>query len=279
MKNEVNCFYIKRKELPMRLYYLAITCFCFATVVAGQTALTANEIVARGEDAMRVKGVQGISTMRIIDEKGGERVRKMKQASKLFDNGETEKRLIRFMEPADVKGTGLLTFDYKSKGDDLWLYMPALRKVRRIVSTEKAKNFLGSEFSYSDMSPPSPDEFTFKLLGEEKIKDVLCYKIEWIPKSEVVAKENGFSRRVIFVGKEDFMFRKSLYYDSEDKLFKELIVHEIKELDTKNHKFRAMNLEMINHQNGRRSTLVNEKLEFNPNVDDTYFTTRYLERE
>ena len=70
--------------------YVAIICLCFAAAIAGQTALTANEIVARGEDAMRVKGVQGVSTMRIIDEKGGERVRKIKQASKLFDNGETE---------------------------------------------------------------------------------------------------------------------------------------------------------------------------------------------
>jgi hypothetical protein len=262
----------------MRPYSL-ITCFCFAAAAAGQANLTANEIVAKGEEVMRVKGVQGVSTMRIIDEKGGERIRKIKQASKLFDNGETEKRLIRFMEPADVKGTGLLTFDYKSKGDDLWLFMPALRKVRRIVSTEKAKNFIGSEFSYSDMSPPSPEDFNFKLLGEEKIKDVLCHKVEWMPKNDAVAKENGYSRRVVFVGKENFMVRKSLYYDSENKLLKELIVHEIKELDTVNHKFRAMNLEMINHQNGRRSTLINEQLEFNPNVDDNYFTTGYLERE
>jgi outer membrane lipoprotein-sorting protein len=260
-------------------FYSAIACFCFATVAVGQANLTANEIVSRGEEVLRVKGVQGVSIMRIIDEKGGERVRKMKQASKLFDNGETEKRLIRFMEPADVKGTGLLTFDYKSKGDDLWLYMPALRKVRRIVSTEKAKNFLGSEFSYSDMSPPSPDDFNFKLLGEEKTKDVLCYKVEWTPKNDDVAKENGFSRRVVLISKDNFIVRKSMYYDSEGKLLKELIVHEIKELDTVNHKFRAMNLEMINHQNGRRSTLVNEQLEFNPNVDDNYFTTRYLERE
>lgn len=260
-------------------FYLLITCFCFVAAAAGQTTMTANDIVARGEDVMRVKGVQGVSVMRIIDEKGGERIRKIKQASKLFDNGETEKRLIRFMEPADVKGTGLLTFDYKSKGDDLWLFMPALRKVRRIVSTEKAKNFLGSEFSYSDMSPPSPDDFTFKLLGEEKVKDVLCYKIEWLPKSDQVAKENGFAKRVIFIGKDNFMFRKSLYYNAEGKLQKELLVHEIKELDTVNHKFRAMNLEIINHLNGRRSMLVNEQLEFNPDVDDKYFTTGYLERE
>lgn len=262
----------------MRFYLLVIT-FCITIVAIAQAELTASEIVRRGEDAIRVKGVQGVSVMRIIDEKGSERVRKIKQAAKIFDNGETEKRLIRFMEPADVKGTGLLTYDYKSKEDDIWLYMPALRKVRRIVSSEKAKNFLGSEFTYADMSPPSMDDFTFTLLGEEKVNNILCYKVEWTPKNETIAKENGFSRRITFSSKNDFVVRKSIYSDLEGKLLKELYVHEIKELDTKNHKFRAMNLEMINKQNGRRSTLVNETLEFNPDVDEQYFTTGYLERE
>jgi hypothetical protein len=262
----------------MRFYSLVIS-FCVTIVAIAQAELTANEVISRGEDAIRVQGVQAVSTMRIIDEKGTERVRKMKQATKLFDKGETEKRLIRFMEPADVKGTGLLTFDYKSKEDDIWLYMPALRKVRRIVSTEKAKTFLGSEFSYSDMAPPSMDDFTFKLLGDENVGNVSCYQVEWTPKDEKVAKENGFSKRITFSGKNDFVVRKSIYFDLEGKLLKELIVHEVKELDTKNHKFRAMNLEMINKQNNRRSTLVNETLEFSPDVDDKYFTTGYLERE
>jgi hypothetical protein len=127
-------------------FYSAIACFCFATVAVGQANLTANEIVSRGEEVLRVKGVQGVSIMRIIDEKGGERVRKMKQASKLFDNGETEKRLIRFMEPADVKGTGLLTFDYKSKGDDLWLYMPALRNSAILICPRLHRTILISSF-------------------------------------------------------------------------------------------------------------------------------------
>ena len=262
----------------MRFYFLIIS-FCFTAVTMAQAELTALEIVGRAQEVLRVKGVQGVSILRIIDEKGRERVRKMKQASKLIDKGETEKRLIRFMEPADVKGTGLLTFDYKSKEDDLWLYMPALRKVRRIVSSDKAKSFLGSEFTFADMSPPSPDDFNFKLLGEEKINGVLCYKIEWKPKNDGVAKENGFSRRVSLSGKDDFVFRKFIDYDLDGKLLKELIVHEVKELDTVNHTFRYMNVEVINRKNGRRSTLVNEKLEFNPNVDDNYFTTGYLERE
>jgi outer membrane lipoprotein-sorting protein len=262
----------------MRLFVVIIS-FCLTIVAMAQAELTALDIVKRSEEAIRVQGVQAVSVLRIIDEKGRERVRKIKQVSKLFDNGETEKKLIRFIEPADVKGTGLLTFDYRNKEDDLWVYVPTLRKVRRIVSSEKSKSFFGSEFTYADMSPPSPEDFDFKLLGEEKVKDVLCYKVEWKPKNDDVAEENGFSRRITFSGKDDFVVRKSVYYDLDGELYKELIVNEIKELDTKNHKFRFMNSEAINKQNGRRSTFVNEKIEFNPDVDDKYFTTQYLERE
>lgn len=242
-------------------------------------SLTANQIVERSQETIKVKGVQGISVMRIIDEKGRERVRKIRQVTKLYDNGETEKRLLRFMEPADVKGTGLLTFDYEKQDDDLWLYMPALRKSRRIVSTEKAKNFMGSEFTYSDMTPPTLEDFTFNLLGEEETGGALCYQVEWIPNEDEIAEENGYSRRITFFGKEDYVIRKAIYYDLDGELFKELIVHEVKELDPVNHKYRAMHLEMINKQNGRRSVMVNEQLEFNPDISDDYFTVRYLERE
>ena len=244
-----------------------------------QNTLSAYEIVDRAQETIKVKGVQGVSVMRIIDEKGRERVRKIRQVTKLFNDGDTEKRLLRFMAPADVKGTGLLTYDYKVKDDDLWLYMPALRKTRRIVSSEKAKNFMGSEFTYSDMTPPSLDDFNFNHLGEEEINGVLCYKIEWIPVDEDIAEENGFSKRIILLGKKDFVVRKAIYYDLDEELHKELTVHEVKELDTVNHKFRAMHLEMVNHQNNRRSVLINEQLEFNPNLKDDYFTIRYLERE
>ncbi len=241
--------------------------------------LTALQIAERAQEAIKVRGVQGVSEMRIIDAKGRERVRKIKQVTKLYDNGDTEKKLIRFMAPADVKGTGLLTYDYKDKEDDLWLYMPALRKTRRIVSTEKAKNFMGSEFTYSDMTPPSLDDFDFNDLGEEEFDGTLCYKIEWIPKDDDIAEENGYSRRITFFGKKDFVIRKAVYYDLDEELYKEMIVHEIKELDTVNHKYRAKHLEMVNLQNDRRSILFNEQLEFNPNIQDNYFTARYLERE
>ncbi|MBN2102522.1 outer membrane lipoprotein-sorting protein [bacterium] len=241
--------------------------------------LTALQIADRAQDAVRVKGLEAVATMKIYDDKGNVRVRKIAQISKLSDNGNTEKRLIRFLEPADVKGTGLMTFDYKEGDDDIWLYMPALRKTRRIVSSDKAKNFMGSEFSYADMTPPTLDDFKFKLLDDEEVNGVFCYQIEWIPNDEEIADENGFSKRITFIGKSDFVIRKAVYYDIDDELQKELFIHEIKELDTQLHRFRAVHLEMKNLQNGRRSELINEKILFNPDIKDDYFTIRYLERE
>jgi hypothetical protein len=262
----------------MKLYFfVGFLLFCFT--IKAQTNLTANQIVQKAQEAIKVKGVQGVSILKIIDEKGRERVRKIAQVTKHYENDGTEKRLIRFMEPADIKGTGLLTFDYDQEEDDIWLYMPVLRKTRRIVSTEKSKNFMGSEFTYADMIPPSLTDFKFNLLKEEKINDVLCFQIEWLPVDEDIADENGFSRRITFVGKDDFMIRKSLYFDIDNELNKELNVQRIKELDPVNHRFRAMEMEMINHQNGRRSILENTKLEFNPDIEDDYFSLRYLERE
>jgi len=244
-----------------------------------QADLSTEEIVERAQTAIRVEGVRGVQTMIIIDDQGRERVRKIAQVTKLYDNGNTEKRLIRFMEPADIKGTALLTFDYKNASDDMWLYMPALRKTRRIVSTEKAKNFMGSEFTYADMTPPALTDFTFNKLDDQMVNGVNCYQIEWIPKTDEIADENGFGRRITFFGKEDFVIRKAIYFDIYDDLLKELIIHEIKELDPENDRYRAMHMEMINKQNGRRSVLKSETLEFAPDVKDEYFTTRYLERQ
>ena len=252
--------------------------FLFPLIQFAQS-LTALQIADRAQDAVRVKGLEAVATMQIFDNRGNERVRTIAQISKLSDDEKTEKRLIRFLEPADVKGTGLLTFDYKEGDDDIWLYMPALRKTRRIVSSDKAKNFMGSEFSYADMTPPTLDDFQFNLLEPEEINGVSCYQIEWIPKDEDIAEENGFSRRIAFIDKSNFVIRKALYYDMDGELQKELIIHEVKELDTKLHRYRAVYLEMKNLINGRRSILRNDQIVFNPDIKDEYFTIRYLERE
>ncbi|MBN1560884.1 outer membrane lipoprotein-sorting protein [candidate division KSB1 bacterium] len=248
------------------------------TLVA-RAEMSTREIVERAQLAMKVQGLQGVNTMIIYDEKGRERVRKIAQMAKLYDNGKTEKRLIRFLEPADIKGTALLTFDYEEQEDDLWLYMPALRKTRRIVRSEKARNFMGSEFTYADMTPPSLNDFTFHKLDDQEVNGVSCYQIEWKPADDARAEENGFNRRITFIAKDDFVVRKSIYYDLDGDLHKELTIAGVIELDSVHKRYRALEMEMVNHQNGRRSIIKSDKLEFTPHINDEYFTTRYLERE
>lgn len=243
-----------------------------------QGQVQARDVVDRSFKATRLEGAETLFTMTIIDSRGRERVREIASVSKLYDGGATEKRLIRFLEPADVKGTGLLTFDYQDKDDDMWLFMPALRKTRRIISSEKAKNFMGSEFTYADMTPPVLDDFTYTLLGEKDKAGIACWEIEMVPANEDVADENGFSRRVVCIGKQDFVLRHALYYDLDGELHKELDVLEIQEVDTVQHRFRPIHMVMTNLQNDRKSILKVDKIVFSPDVKDEFFTTRYLER-
>lgn len=248
------------------------------TSLAAQEELTAKQIMDRAFDVTKLAGSEAVSTMTIIDGKGRERVREIAMVTKLTDNGNTEKRLLRFLAPPDVKGTGLLVFDYEDKDDDMWLFMPALRKTRRIVSSERAKSFMGSEFSYADMSPPLLDEFTYRILSEKEMGGTLCWEIEMVPINEDVADENGFSKRIAFIGKQDYVIRGAVYYDLDGELQKELSVLEIKEIDPVNHRYRPLHMVMVNKQNDRKSILKINEIQFNPDVKDEYFTTRYLER-
>ena len=259
------------------LTILSTLLFVCSTLIA-QEEFTAKQIIDRSNEVRKVAGMESVATLTIVDSKGRERVRKTAQVTKLYDNGDTEKKLVRFLSPADVKGTGLLTFDYEDKDDDMWLFMPALRKTRRIISSEKAKNFMGSEFSYADMTPPLLDDFSYKKLGEQEIEGTLCWEIEMVPVDDDIADENGFSKRISYIAKKDFVIRKSVYYDLDGELHKELAIKEVKELDPENHKYRPMHMIMVNKQNGRKSIMKVDKIQFNPDVKDEYFTTRYLER-
>ena len=263
---------------------IAVSCFALQAKCAQgddskKADLSANEIMTNSNKATKLDGAESITTLIIYNAKGNKRVRKMAVISKLYDNGDTEKRLIRFIEPADVKGTGLLTYDYEREDDDIWFDMPALRKTRRIVSSEKAKSFMGSEFSYADMTPPPVEDFNYKLLKMEIVGGVDCWVIESIPKTDEIADENGFSKRISYIGKQDYTVRKGIYYDLDGSLHKELVVDNVKEIDTKKHRFRPMYMLMENKQDGRKSEVKINAIKLRLDITDNYFTTRYLERE
>ena len=251
---------------------------CSTGFMSTAQTLTAKEVRQKAIDVTRIKGTEAINTLIIISSKGDRRTRKMTSVTKLFDQGETEKKLIRFVEPADVEGTGFLTYDYNEADDDKWIYMPALRKTRRIITSQNAKSFMGSEFSYADMSMPTVNDFKYTFLRDETVNETSCYVIEVIPKDNEVMDENGFSKKTVWISKDKFLLQKSVYYNLAGDKEKVMTVKAFIEVDTQNHLYKFKEMEMINLLEARKSISRIEQIKYNPNIPDDYFTTRFLER-
>lgn len=236
------------------------------------------EIMRKSQEAMTLAGLESINTLTINDGKGNQRVRKFSSAQKTDPSKQVTKMIMRFLEPADVNGTGILTFDYEDKDDDMWLYMPALRKVRRIVSSEKTKSFMGSEFSNADITKPQLSDNTYKLLGSEKTGDIECWKVEMTPATKEIRDASGYSKKIGWIGKDDYSMRRGEFYDLKGTLIKVLTTEKVQILDQKNMKHQPVDITIENKQNGRSSRFVIDKVVFNPDVKNEYFTTDYLQK-
>ncbi len=243
-----------------------------ATVTAH--AQDAREITRKAMDVTDIDAMEMTSTLKIYDAKGRERTRETVTASKKF--GDVTKIITKFTAPADVKGVGLLVYDYKDKNDDMWIYLPGIRKVRRIVSSEKGKSFMGSEFSNADMSRPNLNDFTYKILGTGNYDGKECWKIESVPINDDIAYDNGFSRKTALVDKSTYFTYKVSYYDLNDELQKEMTISNYEEVG--NGKYLARNMEMVNLQNGRKSILTIDRLQNGSNLSENSFTPAALEK-
>jgi hypothetical protein len=267
----------KTMRHPKRISSLMILSMLVMTFVS-LAPPDGREIMQRSREVSKLDGMEAISTLKIYDAKGRERVRQTSMASRLFENGATEKRIIRFLSPAEVKGTGMLIYDYDEKNDDMWIYMPALRKTRRIISSEKSKSFMGSEFSNADMAAPSLEDFNYRVTGSDLVGGTECWIVEVIPVNEDIMDEVGYDRQLAWIGKQDFVFRKAEYYNEDNALFKQMLSTDVKQIDPSGKKFMATRMEMSNIQNGRKSVMTIDKIQYNPQVKEEYFTLGYLER-
>ncbi len=237
-------------------------------------AQTAREISEKATDVIEYASMEMVSTLKIYDARGSERIRQVTMAMREF--GETHKTMIRFISPADVKGTAMLIYDYENAGDDMWIYMPALRKTRRIVSTEKGKNFMGSEFTNADMSKPNMNDYQYTILGTETYEGKQCWKIESSCINETVAGENGYSKKISYIEKGSYLCHKVEYFDSQGALLKTQYIRQYKKQP--NGKFFAYQMEMNNEQNGRRSVMVVDKFQLGSNLPESAFTAAMLEK-
>ena len=253
---------------------ILITMIIVSTIAVSLMAQDAREIMQKAYDVSDIDALEMVTELKIYDQKGRERDRTMSMAWKKF--GETTKMITKFISPADVQGIGILIYDYKDKDDDMWIYLPAMRKTRRIVSSEKSKSYMGSEFSNADMSKPNIDDFKYELYGSTVFDGHECRKLAIIPKDEDVEDMFGFIKKISLIGKQDYYTYKSEYYDLNGDLQKVLIFSDYAELGT--NKGLAKRMEIDNVQNNRRSILIITKLQAGSNLPESTFSVGMLEK-
>src|SRR5882672_8754605 len=154
----------------------------------------------------------------ILRNRQGEESRREIRNRSLEVKGDGDKSLIVFDQPKDVAGTALLTWTHKAADDDRWLYLPALKRVKRIASTNKSGPFMGSEFAYEDLGSQEPEKYTYKYLRDESLDGKDVYVFERYPKGT----DSGYTREVVWMDKAEYRPWKLEYYDRKQSLLKTL---------------------------------------------------------
>jgi Outer membrane lipoprotein-sorting protein len=187
-----------------------------------------------------------------------------------LDDG--DKSLTIFDEPRDVKGTALLTFSHKTGDDDQWLYLPALKRVKRIASNNQAGPFMGSEFSYEDFSAQEVEKYTYKYLRDETLNGMDCFVIERDP----VHPKSGYTRQTVWIEKAEYRAQKVVYFDRKDALLKTFTTGDWKQYMGKY--WRAHTMLMENHQSGKSTELSWDAFHFGTGLSDRDFNKNSLAR-
>lgn len=210
-------------------------------------------------------------TMTLTNRNGQKTVRKMHGYNMEVAN-DGDKSMTIFDTPRDVKGTVSMTFTHRMKDDDQWLYLPAIRRVKRISSSTKSGPFLGSEFAFEDIGSEEVEKYTYKYIGEEEVDGNMCFKIERYP----VSKSSGYKRNIVWYNKENYRPQKIEFYDRKDALLKTLTHADYKKYLNKY--WRAGKLNMVNHQNGKQTLLEFSNLKFGVDIDENNFSQNALKR-
>lgn len=210
--------------------------------------------------------------MTLRDDRGRERVRRMRVQT-LERDGEGDWSLAIFDQPADVKGTALLTYAHGIDPDDQWIYLPALRRVKRISSSNRSGPFMGSEFAFEDMSSFELEKYDYRFLREEPCAEQLqCYVSQWLP----LYQHSGYSRTVSWIDQQEFRTWKVEFYDTADRLKKTLTLSDYRLFAGRF--WRPMHWEMTNHLTGKTTVLDYERIEFGTGLDARDFDQNALKR-
>ncbi len=209
--------------------------------------------------------------MTLKNRQGEQSIRELRSKSLEVD-GDGDKGLIIFDKPRDIAGTALLTFSHRTGPDDQWLYLPALKRVKRISSNNKSGPFMGSEFAYEDLSSQEVEKYSYKFIRDDNLNGQEVFVFERYP----VDKKSGYTRQEIWLDKTEYRPWKIIYYDRKNSLLKTLLFNDYKQyLDQY---WRAEDMFMENHQTGKSTRLGWSDYRFRTGLSDKNFNKNALKR-
>lgn len=200
----------------------------------------------------------------------GEESTRLIRVKTLEVNGDGDKSLSIFDTPRDVKGTAFLSFSHKEGPDDQWLYLPALKRVKRISSNNKSGPFMGSEFAFEDLSSQEVEKYTYKYLRNENLNGMETYVLERDP----VDKKSGYTRQVVWYDISEYRPWKIDYYDRKNDLLKTLKYEDYRKYIDKI--WKAHSMAMVNHQTGKSTLLTWKDYKFQNGYTDRDFNKNSL---
>ncbi len=208
----------------------------------------------------------------VLRNRHGEETERRMRSKTLEQKDDGDKTLIVFDNPRDVKGTAFLSFTHKAGPDDQWLYLPALKRVKRISSSNKSGPFMGSEFAFEDLSSQEVEKYTYSYLRDESLDGRDHFVVERIP----VDPKSGYSRQEVWFDKEEYRIWKIDFYDRKGDLLKTLSASDYKQF--LNQYWRAQKFVMINHQTGKSTDLRFEDWKFGNGFSEQDFNKNSLKR-
>ncbi|MFY0654785.1 MAG: outer membrane lipoprotein-sorting protein [Cyclobacteriaceae bacterium] len=243
-----------------------------AATLAQDPAAKGLEIAKAAEEADLGFESSKVNLMMVLTNKHGQESTRDMSTLTLELNEDGDKSLIVFNSPKDVKGTSTMTYTHKVGSDDQWLYLPSIKRVKRISSDNKSGPFMGSEFAYEDLSSQEVEKYTYKFLREENINGVAAYVVERDP----VDPKSGYTRQVVWYHKENYRLEKVDFYDRKNVLMKTLTYDKYRQYLGKH--WRAGEFLMVNHQSGKKTKLSFQDYEFKTGLTENDFTQNSLRR-
>lgn len=208
----------------------------------------------------------------VLENRSGQKTTRVMRSRTLEMDEDGDRSLVVFESPADVTGTAVLTFSHKSDVDDQWLYLPSIKRVKRIASDNRSGPFMGSEFAYEDLASQEIEKYTYRFIRDETISNIPMHVIERYP----THSKSGYTKQVVWLDRAELRVLRIDYYDRKGALLKTFSAHGFHEYAGRH--WRPATMRMVNHQTGKKTTLVWKNYRFKNGLSARDFDQGALKR-